>query len=102
MSDLLENMGMKDAFDGTKADFSAMATSTRGNIFLNRVIHKTFIEVSPVGTKAGAATIVEAMDECAPWYDEVYVVRLDRPFLYMIVDLENNMPVFIGALNSVE
>ena len=102
MSDLLENMGMKDAFDGTKADFSAMATSTRGNIFLNRVIHKTFLEVSPVGTKAGAATVVEAMDECAPWYDEVYEVRLDRPFLYMIIDLENNMPVFIGAVNSVE
>ena len=102
MSDLLKEMGMTDAFDGTKADFSAMATSTRGNIFLNRVIHKTFIEVSPVGTKAGAATVVEAVDECAPWYDEVYEVRLDRPFLYMIVDLENNMPVFIGTVNSIK
>ncbi len=102
MSDLLEGMGMTDAFNGSKADFSAMATSTRGNIFLNRVIHKTFIEVSPVGTKAGAATVVEATDECAPWYDEMYEVRLDRPFLYMIIDCENNMPVFMGAVNSVE
>ena len=102
MSDLLEEMGMMDAFDGTKADFTNMATSTNGNIFLNRVIHKTFIEVSPVGTKAGAATVVEATDECAPWYEEVYEVRLDRPFLYMIIDLENNMPIFIGEVNSVE
>lgn len=102
MSDLLEEMGMTDAFDGAKADFSNMATSTDGNIFMNRVIHKTFIEVSPVGTKAGAATVVEMMDECASEYDEVYEVRLDRPFLYMIIDLENNMPVFIGAVNSVQ
>ena len=102
MSDLLEKMGMTDAFDGAKADFSGMATSTQGNIYMNRVIHKTFIEVSPVGTKAGAATVVEMNDECAPWYDEVYEVRLDRPFLYMIIDLENNMPVFIGSVNSIE
>lgn len=102
MSDLLKEMGMTDAFDGAKADFSAMATSTRGNIFMNRVLHKTFIEVSPVGTKAGAATVVEFSDECEPFYDEVYEVRLDRPFLYMIIDCENNMPVFIGSVNSVE
>lgn len=101
MSALLADMGMTDAFDGAKADFSQMATSTRGNIYINRVIHKTFIEVSPVGTKAGAATVVEAMDESAPFYDEVFEVCLDRPFLYMIIDLENNMPVFIGAVNSV-
>lgn len=102
MSDLLVEMGMTDAFDGAKADFSGMATSTQGNIYMNRVIHKTFIEVSPVGTKAGAATVVEMNDECAPWYDEVYEVRLDRPFLYMIIDLENNMPLFIGSVNSIE
>ncbi len=102
MSELLKGMGMADAFDGSKADFSAMASSTRGNIFMNRVLHKTFIEVSPVGTKAGAATVVEMMYECAPFYDEIHEVRLDRPFLYMIIDCKNNMPVFIGAVNSVE
>lgn len=102
MSELLEEMGMVDAFDGAKADFTDMATSTRGNIYLNRVLHKTFIEVTPVGTKAGAATVVEATDECAGVYDEVYEVRLDRPFLYMIIDCENNITVFIGTVNSVE
>lgn len=102
MSELLKAMGMTDAFDGGLADFTAMATSTRGNIFINRVIHKTFIEVSPVGTKAGAATVVEAMDESASFSEEMYEVFLDRPFLYMIIDCENNMPVFMGIVNSVE
>ncbi len=102
MSELLKGMGMADAFDGSKADFSAMASSTRGNIFMNRVLHKTFIEVSPVGTKAGAATVGEMMNECEPFYDEIHELRLDRPFLYMIIDCENNMPIFIGTVNSVE
>lgn len=102
MSELLKEMGMTDAFNGGLADFTAMATSTHGNIFISRVIHKTFIEVSPVGTKAGAATVVEAMDESASFSEEMYEVFLDRPFLYMIIDCENNMPVFMGTVNSVE
>lgn len=102
MKELLEEMGMVTAFDSAKADFSDMATSTDGNIYMNRVIHKTFIEVSPNGTKAGAATLVEMNCESAPAYEEVKTVNLDRPFLYMIVDSESLMPVFIGMLNSVE
>ena len=102
MSELLKAMGMTDAFNSGLADFTAMATSTHGNIFISRVIHKTFIEVSPVGTKAGAATVVEAMDESASFSEEMYEVFLDRPFLYMIIDCENNMPVFMGIVNSVE
>ena len=101
MSELLKEMGMTDAFS-SKADFSLMAVSQRGNIYLNRVLHKTFIEVSPVGTKAGAATVVEAMDECAPMYDKLQVVELDRPFVYMIIDFESGMPVFMGVVNSIK
>ena len=101
MSELLKAMGMTDAFNSGLADFTAMATSTHGNIFISRVIHKTFIEVSPVGTKAGAATVVEAMDESASFSEEMYEVFLDRPFLYMIIDCENNMPVFMGTVNYV-
>ena len=100
MSGILKAMGMTSAFDGEKADFTNMATSTQGNIFINRVLHKTFIEVTPVGTKAGAATVVECVFESEQLYQkEVY---LDRPFIYMIIDCENNQPVFIGAVNSVK
>ena len=102
MSELLKTMGMTDAFKGDLADFTAMATSTHGNIYISRVIHKAFIEVSPVGTKAGAATVVEATDESASFSEEMYEVFLNRPFLYMIMDCENHMPVFMGTVNSVE
>jgi serpin B len=58
--------------------------------------------VSPVGTKAGAATVVEVMNESAMMEpEEIIEVRLDRPFLYMIIDCEYNQPIFIGTVNQI-
>lgn len=97
MSQILENMGMIDAFYGSKADFSGLGTSDEGNIYISRVIHKTFIEVGEMGTKAGAVTIIETADECEPMEPPKRVV-LDRPFVYMIIDCENNIPIFVGTM----
>ncbi len=101
MNDTLIEMGIVDAFQSDKADLSNLGTSTNGNIWVNRVIHKTYITVGAMGTKAGAATIVEAVDESASLYEETKVVTLDRPFIYMIIDCENNQPIFMGTLNYV-
>lgn len=101
MSEVLSEMGMSDAFADDIADFSGLGTSTNGNIFINRVLHKTFISVGEQGTKAGAATAVEMMDECAMENDEPKVVSLDRPFVYMLIDCETNIPFFIGTMMSV-
>ncbi|MCD8375964.1 MAG: serpin family protein [Oscillospiraceae bacterium] len=101
MNEILEAMGMSDAFDGEQADFSAMAHSADGNIFISRVLHKTYISVDEAGTKAGAATVVEAMSEAAEGPVETKTVYLNRPFVYMILDCENNTPVFIGTVMDV-
>ena len=58
LSESLKALGMTDAFDGEKADFSALGSSDEGNILISRVLHKTFIQVDEAGTKAGAATAV--------------------------------------------
>lgn len=102
MKSVLANMGMTDVFDGGKADLTGLGISTGGNIWVERVLHKTYIEVGPQGTKAGAATAVEAVDECAPVYEDSREVKLDRPFIYMIIDCENNQPIFMGAVNYVK
>ena len=102
LNDVLGEMGMTDAFNGVLADFTGLGTSDRGNIFINRVIHKTYIEVSPQGTKAGAATVVEMMDECAAIFEDMKTVHLDRPFIYMLIDCTNNQPFFMGTVMEVE
>ncbi len=104
MKEILSEMGMTDAFNVYKADFSKLGNVPDGNnIFINRVIHKTFVEVNEKGTKAGAATIVEIASGGAAEIDPEppKVVHLDRPFIYMIIDCETNIPVFIGALMNI-
>lgn len=98
MKDTLTSMGMTDAFDPELADFSGLGTSEDGNISISRVLHKTYISVAEQGTRAGAATVVEATDAAAAMPEEIKEVILDRPFLYMILDLESNTPVFMGTL----
>jgi len=102
MSEILKNMGMPKAFDPNNAEFEGLGTSSAGNIFISRVLHKTFISVGEKGTKAGAATVVEMADGAAAEPQEPKEVYLDRPFVYMLIDCENNIPFFIGTMMDVD
>ena len=99
LSNVLGNMGMTDIFDGERANLSSMGTYSEGNLFINRVLHKTFISVTEEGTRAGAATVMEAAAGAAP---DPKIVFLDRPFLYMIIDCETVTPIFMGTLMTME
>lgn len=100
LNDTLQDMGITDAFDETKADFTGIGTSDKGNLSISNVIHKTFISVDEQGTKAGAATLV-GISECAAIDNPSKTVYLDRPFVYAIIDSETNLPVFLGITDSV-
>lgn len=98
LSQALTDMGMPLAFDGSRADFTALGTADE-NIFISRVLHKTFISVAEQGTKAGAATVVEmAKNTAIGPIEKVMHVHLDRPFVYMLVDLRTGTPFFIGTM----
>ena len=103
MSEALQEMGIVDAFDARVADFSRLGTYNADgmNICINRVLHKTFISVTEIGTRAGAATAVEL--ECGSAFIEMDYkeVILDRPFVYMLIDCETNLPFFIGTMMNV-
>ncbi len=98
MSDILKGMGMTDAFDAGKADFTGLGRSEDGNLFISRVLHKTYIAVDEKGTRAGAATAVEMKSGSAAPPEEIKTVYLNRPFVYMLIDCETNLPIFIGTL----
>ena len=103
MSEVLQEMGITDAFDWRVADFSRLGTyNVDGmNICINRVLHKTCISVTEQGTRAGAATAVEMVAEGAAEIIEYKEVVLDRPFVYMLIDCETNLPFFIGSMMNV-
>ena len=99
LSAALAGMGMTDAFDMGLADFSGMGESELGGIFISRVLHETFIEVTPQGTRAAAATVIEAPAGAEP-PQNLKAVICDRPFAYMIVDTEYNVPLFFGVVTG--
>ena len=102
LSGVLSTMGMTDAFDPREADFGRLGGSDAGNISISRVIHKTHIQVGEKGTKAGAVTVVETKDRGTGPVEDPKEVHLDRPFIYMIIDCENNIPLFMGIMNDVK
>jgi len=101
MSEILKAMGMPKAFDDDFAEFGAMGEWSEGPIYIGKVLHKTYIQVGEKGTKAGAATVVQMDGATSADPIEIKTVYLDRPFVYMLVDCENNIPFFIGTLMDV-
>lgn len=95
LNEILSDMGMPTAFDEGMADFSGISDT---ETFISNVLHKTHITVDENGTEAAAATSVELTWKGATARRRV---RLDRPFVYMIVDNETNLPVFMGAITEV-
>jgi serpin B len=97
-------MGMPDAFSQSDADFSAVAQLQPGEVIcISRVLHKAFIEVDEKGTEAVAAvvvieelTIVEAID--APTEPPPIIMKIDRPFIFLIRDIKTNTILFVGRV----
>lgn len=82
---------MPDAFDPDRADFSGM-DGTR-SLFIKHVIHKAFVAVDEIGTEAAAATGV-----AAEIVSEPTVVKVDRPFVFVIRDSQSGAILFIGRM----
>lgn len=101
ITEMLQNMGIKSAFDSNNADLTGIGTWEYGNLFIGKVLHKTYISVAEKGTKAGAVT-AEILCGSTAMPEKPHEVYLDRPFMYMIIDCKNNVPFFIGTVTSVE
>jgi serpin B len=94
LPDVLSEMGMIDAFDPNKADFSGM--DGRTDLFISDVVHKAYVAVDEKGTEAAAATGVVIMEVSAPLSPTV--VRVDRPFIFFIYERDSATILFIGRV----
>ncbi len=95
----LKAMGMPSAFLPGEANFSGMGTAA-GPLFISGVLHRTYLSVDEKGTKAGAATAVAMSGGGGAGM--MPVVHLNRPFLYLLVDLETGLPAFLGAVTELD
>jgi serpin B len=90
LKDTLSAMGMADAFSPDAADFSGMTGSE--NLWIDDVTHKAYISVDESGTEAAAATQAMMVASLPR------VITLDRPFIFLIRDIETGTILFIGRV----
>lgn len=95
LNEVLSSMGMSIAFEPEKADFSGISTDAQ--LFLQKVLHKTYIEVNEEGTEAAAATGVEVGATAMP---ETFDFIANQPFIYFIMDNETKMIIFSGIFRK--
>ena len=86
-------MGMPVAFSES-ADFSGM-TGNR-DLFIADVVHKAFVSVDEAGTEAAAATAVVMPIAMPP--EELVEFNVDRPFIFLIRDIETRAMLFVGRV----
>lgn len=95
MENVLRSLGMTDAFDQGRADFSGMSSGK--DLFLSKVVHKSFVEVNEEGTEAAAATAAVMMYRCASFASRFCA---DHPFLFFIQHSKTNSILFCGRFSS--
>ncbi len=96
----LAAMGMADVFDRERADLSGMfdPAAVGENLFVSAALHKAYIGVDEAGTEAAAATAIIVGVTSAPVQVELIELRLDRPFVYTIVDRQTGSILFLGQV----
>ncbi|HEM49310.1 MAG TPA: serpin family protein [Caldithrix sp.] len=95
INDVLISLGMGSAF-GSGADFTRITTEVE--LYINRVIHQSFLQVDEEGTEAAAATIVELVYKSIN--SNEFYMSMDHPYLFVIRERVNNTILFIGKISN--
>ena len=89
LASVLADLGMPDAFSSS-ADFSGMDGTH--DLFISHVAHKAYVSVDEEGTETAAATGVIMTLSLPP------MIRVDRPFLFLIRDTETGTILLMGRV----
>ena len=102
LNESLAALGMKQAFDPRKADFSAMSMITAvERLYIVAVLHKVFIELCEAGTEAAAATaVIIGTTSCPGPKPPPKIFNADRPFMFLIRHLPTGSVLFLGKVEN--
>lgn len=99
MIQTLESMGITDAFNQRKADFSALSDAP---LFISKILQGTHIEVAEEGAKAAAYTVMTTCAAICPSPKPVERIDfiVDHPFLFEL-DSPDGLPLFSGSVTEL-
>ena len=99
LNDTFAAVGLKHTMSDGGADLSNMFENEEGSAMDLDAAQIVRIQVDEEGTKAAAVTEIAA-SETAMIVEEPIELHFDSPFLYMIIDTETGMPIFMGILEN--
>jgi len=94
LADMLQDLGVKQAFMIESADFSGM---TGEPIYISQVSQDSYIKIDEIGVEAAAATQIMMAAGGIPQPNEKIELFLTRPFIYFITD-KNGVILFEGVI----
>ncbi|XP_021494414.1 plasminogen activator inhibitor 2 [Meriones unguiculatus] len=95
LKSILRSMGMEDAFNEDKANFSGM--SERDDLFLSEVFHQATVDVNEEGTIATGGTGAVMTGRTGHGGPQFVA---DHPFLFYIMHKNTNVTLFSGRFSS--
>lgn len=97
LNEALRSLGVTDAFDGTKADFTPL---TDNGAAVDSVMQAARVKIDEDGVEAAAYTELVCADSAMMEVPPTVEMELDRPFLFVIFD-NSNVPLFVGTVNTM-
>eukprot|EP00091_Calanus_sinicus_P022571 TRINITY_DN721_c0_g1_i1.p1 TRINITY_DN721_c0_g1~~TRINITY_DN721_c0_g1_i1.p1 ORF type:complete len:238 (-),score=74.93 TRINITY_DN721_c0_g1_i1:53-766(-) len=95
-AEALQSLGATDIFtSGAELD----KIIGGGPVGVGKVVHEAVVEVTKEGTEGAAATGVEIVLFSASFAEEKIIV-VDRPFIFIVQDKLNNIPVLVGRVKN--
>ncbi len=98
LNQALGAMGMTEAFDDGRADFSGMRPVPPA-LFISQVRHVAYVDVNEAGTEAAAVTSVE-MGITSAMPTETFLMQVDRPFFFAIEETSTGSILFTGLITE--
>lgn len=99
----LKRLGMNLPFAPNGADFSNMSKpkDAKEELYLSKIVQKTFVAVDEEGTEAAAVTgVVAAARGSAASREEPFRFVANRPFLFVIEEIASGAILFIGEVHD--
>lgn len=101
LNESLQQMGLATCFDAEKAGFHPMGKTKSGyNLFISLVRQKAKIIVDEEGTEAAAVTEIDMRDGGAMIMEQPKELYFNEPFIYMIMDMDKELPLFVGIMDN--
>lgn len=97
-----QQLGLVRAFDEDRADLSGMTGRPKEEVktWIDKILHRTTIDVTEVGTEAAAATATSLVEITSAERPRPEPFTVDRPFLFYITDDSTGAILFAGRISD--